>query len=185
MSRLAASIVAVVVVLSFAFAREARADAPGETPPLRDTRAQHKSLLGAYLWTVAATSGPMAMGAIALDGCESDACGVGLSTLAVGSMVFGPSAGHFYAGEGVTTGLVLRGSAVTGIIFLALRDPYLDQPVVTVGGLLAAVGVWETGVIWDLVTLPRAVRRHNRTVDLLVAPVVTDRSAGLALTGAW
>src|SRR5690348_13880286 len=99
MSWLAASIFAVAVVLSTVGAgvRDVRADAPGETAPLRDTRAQHKSLLGAYLWTVAATSGPMVLAA-PLDGCASDACGVTLGTLAVGSMVFGPSAGHFYAG---------------------------------------------------------------------------------------
>jgi hypothetical protein len=123
--------------------------------------------------------------AIGGESCSTDACAAPFGVLGMAGLVLGPSAGHWYAGEGVTTGLVLRGSAVTGMVFLALRDPHLETPVLTVGGLIAALGVWETGVIWDLVKLPRAVRRHNRKVDMLVAPVVTDRSTGLALSGRW
>ena len=184
MKTLVAAAVAVVVVLSSSAA--ARADAPGETAPVDVPRArEHKRLSSAFLVTLAATSAPLMLSAIGGEMCESDACAAPFGIIGMAGMVLGPSAGHWYAGEGVTTGLVLRGSAVTGMIFLALRDPYLDDPVLTIGGLIAAVGVWETGVIWDLVTLPRAVRRHNQRIDMLVTPVVTDRSAGLALSGAW
>ncbi len=178
MSRVVAAI-ALAAVLAFAGA--ARADAPGETPP-RPPAPRRVST--AYLVTLAATSAPLAIGALG-ESCGNDACAGTAGVIAAAGMVLGPSAGHWYAGEGVTTGLVLRGAAATSVVFLALRDPHLESPVLTIGGLIAAVGVWETGVIWDLVTLPRAVRRHNRNVELLLAPVVTDRSAGLAISGAW
>lgn len=178
------AIAAAVVVLAAATA--ARADAPGETSPL-DTPAPraHKRVRDAFLVTLAATSGPLMISAIGGEVCGSEACAAPFGIIGFAGMVLGPSAGHWYAGEGVTTGLVLRGSAVTGMVFLALRDPYLDTPVATVGGLILALGVWETGVIWDLVTLPRAVRRHNKRLDLLVTPMVTERSAGLAVGGSW
>lgn len=177
------AIAAVVVVLSASAAAPARADAPGETPPLR--AAHHKKKMStAFLVTLAATSGPLMISAIGGESCGSDACAAPFGIVGFAGMVLGPSAGHWYAGEGVTTGLVLRGSAVTAMIALALRDPQLDQPVATLGGLLLAVGVWETGVIWDLVTLPRAVRRA-RTREVLVAPLVGGDATGLALSGRW
>jgi hypothetical protein len=173
------AIVAVVVGLS----GFAHADAPGETPPSRVAR--EKKVSTAFLATLAATSAPLMVSAIGAESCEHDACGASFGVIGMAGMVLGPSAGHWYAGKGVTTGLVLRGSAVTGMVFLALRDPYLDDPVLTIGGLIAAVGVWETGVIWDLVTLPRAVRRHNRKTELLLAPVVGEHASGLAVSGRW
>lgn len=178
MNRLAAALAA-AVLLSFAGA--ARADAPGETPPR--PRAP-KRLSTAVLVTLAATSGPLAVAALG-ESCDTDACAGTTGMIGLAGLVLGPSAGHWYAGEGVTTGLVLRGAATTATVFLALRDPHLESPVVTIGGLIVAAGVMETGILWDLVTLPRAVRRHNRDLELLVTPVVTDRAAGLALAGAW
>jgi len=175
------AIAAAVVVLSASTA--AHADAPGQTPP-RDTTQHKKKMSTAFLVTLAATSGPLMISAIGGETCSSDACAAPFGIIGFAGMVLGPSAGHWYAGEGVTTGLVLRGSAVTGMVFLALRDPYLEQPVLTIGGLIAAVGVWETGVIWDLVTLPRAVRRA-RAHEVLVAPLVGSDTTGLALSGRW
>jgi hypothetical protein len=174
--------VAAVLSLTALTASAAHADAPGETSPRRDVA--HKRVRTAYLYSWSATMAPLLVGGMS-DFCGGETCAASLGMIGVAGLVLGPSAGQWYAGEGVTTGLVLRGGAAVAVTFLALRDPYLDDPVLTVGGLLAAVGVWETGVIWDLVTLPRAVRRHNRKVDMLVTPVVTDRSAGLALAGRW
>ncbi|HUQ04794.1 MAG TPA: hypothetical protein VM261_19970 [Kofleriaceae bacterium] len=178
--------VAAAAAVSLLSSSAAHADAPGETathePARRDVA--HKRVRTAYLYSWAATTAPLLVGGLS-DFCGGETCAASLGMVGVAGLVFGPSAGQWYAGEGVTTGLVLRGGAATAVIFLALRDPHLDTPVLTVGGLLAAVGVWEAGVIWDLATLPRAVRRHNRKVDMLVAPVVTDRSAGLALAGRW
>ncbi len=178
MKRIAA-IVAVVILAGHSMAS---ADPPGETPA---TRAGPKRRSTAFLVTLAATSGPLMLSALGGESCDGEACAATFGMIGIAGMVLGPSAGHWYAGEGVTTGLVLRATAATAVTFLALRDPRLDDPVPTIGGLILALGVWETGVIWDLVTVPGAVRRHNRKLDLVVAPVVTDRSAGLALVGAW
>lgn len=184
------AIAAVVVFLGVVLAGPslARADAPGatapgDTPPRAAT--PKKKVSSAFLLTLAATSGPLAISAIGGETCGREACAASFGMIGLAGMILGPSAGHWYAGDGVTTGLVLRAGAATAVTFLALRDPYLESPVLTIGGLIAAVGVWETGVIWDLVTLPRAVRRHNRAIDLVVMPVVTDRSTGLALSGSW
>ncbi|KAB2906617.1 MAG: hypothetical protein F9K40_06275 [Kofleriaceae bacterium] len=179
MNRLAAALTAAVLLLSSASA--AHADAPGETPTRSRTP---KRLSTAVLVTLAATSGPLAVAALG-ESCKSDACAGTTGMIGLAGLVLGPSTGHWYAGEGVTTGLVLRGAATTATVFLALRDPHLESPVVTIGGLILAAGVMETGILWDLFTLPRAVRRHNRDLDLLLTPVVTDRAAGLALAGAW
>ena len=103
----------------------------------------------------------------------------------IAGMVLGPSAGHWYAGEGVTTGLLLRGGAAVATGALVLGDPHLERPAPTLLGLLGAVGVWEVGVIWDAWTLPRAIRRHNRALEVQVAPLVTTHGVtpGVTLAG--
>ena len=94
-------------------------------------------------------------------------------------LVFGPSAGHWYAGDGMTTGLGMRFAAAGGIATLIVADPHGSR-VSTWFGLIGALGLWETGVAWDLVTLPRAVHRANRA---RLVPVITGN--GLAIAGAF
>ncbi len=165
----------IVVVL---FARTAAAQAPGDTPPAPDG---DKSLLSAYLVTVAATSGPFIAGALlAPDSNDRTWRAPAAGVLGIAGAILGPSAGPWYAGEGLTTGLELRLGAGAIVATLAIRDPHLDHPVETVGGLLGAAGLWEVGVVWDAVTLPRAVRRANRRV---VAPIFTG--TGFAVAGSF
>ncbi len=158
------------------------AQAPGETPPA--PAVERESLFDAYLVTVAGVSLPM-VGAALIAGDESSSRATTVAgVIGLATLVLGPSAGHWYAGETITTGLVIRASSIAAIGALAVADPHLDH-VGTIFGLLGAVAGWETGMVWDLVTLPRAVRHWN-THQLQLAPVVVPGQgaiAGLGLGG--
>ena len=159
-------------------AHTAAAQAPGDTPPAPEA---DKSLLSGYLITIAATSGPFVAAAL----IDPDERGHGWRGPAVGGltiagMILGPSAGHWYAGEGLTTGLELRLGAGAVVATLVVRDPHFDRPVETLGGLFGVAAMWEVGVIWDAVTLPRAIRRANHRA---IAPVFTG--TGFALAGTF
>ncbi len=135
-----------------------------------------KSLVDAYLVTLAATSGPAVAGALIMGDEQHGPRATTGGLLMTAGLVLGPSAGQWYAGEGVTTGLALRFVAAAGVATLAVGDPH-GVHVETYFGLVAALGLWETGVVWDLVTLPRAVRRTR------ITPVVTP--SGVAIAGAF
>jgi hypothetical protein len=163
------------VALALLFARTAAAQPPGETPPSDGD----KSLLDAYLITVGATSGPMIVAAIAAGDSDRGPRATAAGIIGTAGLLLGPSAGHWYAGEGITTGLELRLGAGAAIATLAFADPHLDHDA-TVLGLIGALGLWEVGIAWDCATLPRAVRRANR---LRLAPVVTPN--GFAIAGSF
>ncbi|MGE5184020.1 MAG: hypothetical protein ACM31C_18240 [Acidobacteriota bacterium] len=168
-----ASIVAAVLA-----ARTAAAQAPADTAPAPDA---DRSVLTGYLISIAATGGPLVAGAVIdYDGAPRGWRPAAAGMLGIAGAIFGPSAGHWYAGEGLTPGLELRLGAGAVIATLAFRDPYLDHPTETFGGMLGAVAMWEAGVVWDAVTLPRAVRRANRRV---VAPIFTG--TGFAVAGTF
>jgi hypothetical protein len=168
-------ILAIVLMSSTALAQS-----PGETPRVE---AKRKNLLNAYLVSIAATSIPLAVGALATIDVEDGPRAI----VGCAALVFGPSAGHWYVGRGVTTGLVLRGVAAAAVAALVISDTR-DDAALILGGL-GALAVWETGVIWDMVTLPRAVRRYNKAHALTVAPLVgstgTGSVTGLAVGGAF
>jgi hypothetical protein len=148
-----------------------------------------KSLLDAYLVSVAATAGPIAASMLLLgDDARGAPATIG-GVIATTALFVGPSAGHWYAGGRiVTTGLVIRLSAVGVLGGLAVYDQFkpIDVGAMIVGGL-AIAALWETGVIWDAVTLPSVVRRYNREQArrVVLAPLATDHSAGLAVAGSF
>ena len=89
-------------------------------------------------------------------------------------------------GEGVTTGLALRltGAAVIGA--LAISDPHAEHLGVLIVGGMTGAGLYEAGFIYDLVTLPRSVRRYNkRQFEVQLAPMVTHGTTGLSLAGTF
>jgi len=161
---------ALALSLSLALlARSARAE-PVRDPP--------KRVLTAYAITWAAVALPALAAALA---SESDPDGTGPTAIVFGSvgiagMVLGPSAGHWYAGDRVTPGLALRGGAAVAVATLALADPHLEHPNVTIPGLLLAATLWTGGVVWDVATVPRAVHRAN------LRPIVNARGVALAGT---
>ncbi|MBA2539014.1 MAG: hypothetical protein H0V17_05215 [Deltaproteobacteria bacterium] len=157
------------------------ARAESEPPP------KPKSLLDAYLISVAATTGPVVASMLLLgDDARGTPATIG-GVIATTALVFGPSAGHWYTGKIWTTGLTLRlaGAGVIGGLVVHEQFAPLDIGTLIVGGL-AAVALWETGVIWDAVTLPSAVGRYNRErVRFAMVPFATERSTGLAIAGSF
>jgi len=133
-----------------------------------------RDLLDAYLVTVAATSGPAITGAIIAGEQDHGTRATVGGIIGLAGLTLGPSAGHWYCGEGVTPGLVMRVGAFVGIAGLAVADPHGENGLTWLG-IFSAAGLFATGMIWDGVTLPRAVRRTH------VVPVITGN--GLALAG--
>lgn len=173
------------IAVALLVGRTAFAEAPSEVPA---KPAPHKSLVTAYAISIAATGLPLVAGAIGAGEDDRGARANAFGVLAVSVLVLGPSAGHWYAGEGVTTGLVLRAGGVAGFAALAIYDPHLDHPATTIVGLAAAIGLYETGLIWDAVTMPRAVRHFNQEHALALVPLVTSQqtsATGLAIAGAF
>ena len=150
------------------------------SPPLRDGPAKRNvwiaiGLSVGTLWAGALAGG---LGENASTPWVRNATG-GFATAAI---VLGPSVGQWYAGQTVTPGLLMRLGAVGGLVGLAVNDPHLDH-VGTVFGIVGAVALFETGFVWDIVTLPRAVRRINREHALALTPIASNSGTGLALAG--
>src|SRR4051812_46666171 len=90
-----------LVIASMFAAHVAAAQPPGEVAPVE--REGEKSVASAYLVTLGATSGPCVAGAILgadAHGAREAAGGM----LCTAGLVLGPTAGHWYAGERITTG---------------------------------------------------------------------------------
>lgn len=105
-----------------------------------------------------------------------------------------PSFGHWYAGQGWTTGLKWRlagtAAATAGIMWFAVECiPGCDDGahpglLLAIGGGVAFVG----GVVNDIATAPRAAREHNARIegwlrDVTVRPTFGSGRAGLAVGG--
>ena len=160
-------------------ARLAFAQAPGETPPLPEQDDQ-KAVWAGYMWSLAATTAPLTVG-IALDPDNDHKTYRTLAdVMLVGGLTLGPSAGHWYAGEGVTPGLALRVGAAAAIAGLAMWDPHLDHGAITIGGLMLAAHAWIGGLAWDLATIPRSVRHYNRAHQHQLTPVITGNGVAIA-----
>jgi hypothetical protein len=159
----------VVILLS---APIASAGPPGETAPRIEKK---KRLLDAYLITAGsftAGAATAALGSDSSDGRLRAASGC----LGITTMMLAPSVGHWYVDDWFTIGLGMRLGSGVAVTALAINDPHLEH-MGTIFGLVGAVALWETGTIWDLVTLPRAVRRYNHAHQVMLAPLVTSRGA--------
>jgi hypothetical protein len=125
------------------------------------------------------------------DGEGGDNAGLLAAAGSLGAF-FAPSFGHWYAGTFATRGLGLRaGGAVVALIGVSValsQCPLFsgDECDDTEGALigLAGIGMYVAGTVDDIVTAPRRVRERNaRFSGIAVAPVVTGRSAGVAVGG--
>ena len=160
-----------VLALVCSFASRTAVAEPSRDHPTR-------RVLTAYAITWAAVALPSMVAAI---GSETDPDGNSPTAIAFGSvgiagMVLGPSAGHWYAGDWITPGLALRGAAAVTVATLAVADPHLEHPTLTIPGLVVAAGLWAGGVVWDVATVPRTVHRAN------LRPIVSARGVALAGT---
>jgi len=98
--------------------------------------------------------------------------------------LFGPTAGHWYAGRVWTPGLTFRVAAAGVVGAMVLREQQEPLEIGTlVVGLTTVAALWGTGMVWDLVTLPSSVRRSNERA-VVVAPLVGP-TTGLAVGGTF
>jgi hypothetical protein len=170
------SILAAVTVAALATSGLAHADgSPGaDTADLKDPGdARMFSLLG-----TAASVGVMVVGANTTDGGA-------LFMVGAASAVITPSLGEWYAGDILTTGLMIRGGAAIGAVvgmgqFLSCLDtPNCHGEVgLSVAGVSAVAFV--SGAIYDIVDAPAAARRYNNDHHLRLAPTATSTASGKA-----
>jgi hypothetical protein len=117
-------------------------------------------------------------------------------TFGAAGAILAPSVGHWYAGGAITRGLGLRaGGLLVGLAGVGMvitdelhfpDESWHESWMTPVGKALAVVGVvaFAAGTIDDIVTAPGRARRQNRErAGFAIAPIVTQRSAGLALGG--
>lgn len=153
--------------------------------PTKDPETAQTASLGA-------TAVPLALGALAAwKGSEA-----GWVLMGAGLMI-GPSAGHWYAGTTISTGLGIRlaGTALAGALLLPAAECAIigdesgqSSCGLKQGAFLVGVGAVIVGAVHDLATAGDAARRHNaRTIQIAPTVVAGARSttAGLGLSGAF
>lgn len=99
------------------------------------------------------------------------------------SLLVTPSLGEWYAGKFLTTGLVLRLTAVAaGVAYGALAEP-CDEIEHCAGEVLAVglpiVALYGTGIAWDIATARSTVDRRNESLHRLkLTPTVLPSPSG-------
>jgi hypothetical protein len=128
---------------------------------------------------------------VPLLGAGITALGLGVQSdgvAAAGAIVFvlGPSAGHVYAGEFLTTGLGIRLAGAALFTLGAAQSfrcsPDLCQaPGYSTPAIFAGMGVLAVGTIWDIVTAPGAADDYNARHAMAVTPTaLRDARGGVA-----
>lgn len=135
------------------------------------------------------------IGSFALIGIGGAAENGPMSTIGSVGVWLAPSFGHWYAGDGWTTGLKWRlagaGAATLGIMWVAVdcigsgcEDDFHPGLMLAIGGGVSFFG----GMVHDIATAPRAAREHNARIegrlrDVTVSPTFGSGRAGVALSG--
>jgi hypothetical protein len=190
---------AVVVGLLLASATGASAQAPGLTPPsptevvVRDA----KSAEAATLLTGLGIGVPALMFTV---GMTTDVDEGGFAALGLTLGWITPAAGHWYSRHAGTYGILARLGGVS-LFFAGLEEiddakkcergievtDGCDGVSRGVGRGMAGVGVtlYVGSLVYDFVSSRREVHEYNRRRRMLLTPVVTADSTGLALSGAF
>ena len=146
----------------------------------------------AWLASAGATAVPVALGVVAA--AQGSEAGYLLATAGV---LIGPSAGHWYAGDTLSTGLGIRlaGTALAGgLLYSAAECAIIGDESgqshcrIKEGLFLAGVGLILVGAIHDLGSASDTVRRANaRTIQIAPTMVSGARGtgAGLGVSGAF
>lgn len=111
----------------------------------------------------------------------------------VAGLALMPSAGHWYAHDYVSMGLLIRAGGVAGAALLFAASPCVrgDSPYeactnISGGQQVALIGgaaSFLIGTLWDIGTAPGAASRYNEKLQISLVPVVSRGSYGLALGG--
>jgi len=100
-------------------------------------------------------------------------------------LVVAPSLGHWYAGKYIPRGMWMRLAslvAVAGGIGMQFA-PGEEIPTAGVLPIIVGVGLFLSGTVDDIITAPLRARRYKRERGVVITPLVTQSSAGLALSG--
>ncbi len=97
--------------------------------------------------------------------------------------IVAPSFGHFYAGEYVTPGGIVRlggaGLALTGLVIAMTHWSSPNGPPDYAGVLAVGGGIlMASGAIADIAGTPRAVARYNRKHAFSISPSVVSSGGG-------
>lgn len=118
------------------------------------------------------------------------------------SLIFTPSAGHWYSGKFFTKGMGMRAGgiaiAVTGFVTALNDDCFIscgdddDRPSDpdgdnALGGaiILGGAVLFVAGVSHDIATADNAARDYNERHRFRVAPIVSRDQVGMAVTGTF
>jgi hypothetical protein len=164
------------------------------TTTARAETAELKSERTATAATVAGTLAPIAMMVAASQ--VDDAAAGPLALAGAAGLVLAPSAGHWYSGEIMTRGLVLRLAGVmvaTSALIMAFDDDCLlycpgaaPRPIIShsdpegdngmmAGLALVGAGLFVAGVVHDIATADDAAREYNRTHTRRLTGVELER----------
>ena len=138
---------------------------------------------------------PIPVAPVVREKSEVVATGLALGTTLGGAAMFvGPSAGHIYAGEnGHAVGMtLLRGAGAATFLYGLMTDTIVAdgpkeysqhasaRPLMVLGA-----AVFLGGTLYDMFDAHRAVRRANAENGVVVAPMISARSAGVAVAGSF
>jgi hypothetical protein len=159
-----------MAAISVSFAGDVRAEAPA--PVGRDTSGvplsgdpkssfSERSESKALLLSLLATAVPAALSAYAISESEGSE---GASLVLLGSLVVGPSLGHFYAGKPgrALLGMGIRSAALFGLAGAVAMS--WDEE--SAGGntlAVASLGIGAASIVWDIASAPASARRYNET----------------------
>ena len=112
------------------------------------------------------------------------------AAIGITGLLVHPSLGHWYAGNGLSTGLLVRAGGGALVLTAALmamdcRQDHTCGDSPTGARALGGAGVILAGAIWDIATAPSAARRWNARHALAITPTATAHGAGLAVGGTF
>lgn len=160
--------------------------APRSEPRPEQRRGRRRSVSTALALALGGTLG--SWGLVALSGEISDE----IVLIGLGTTVFGPNLGHWHQGTPFTRGTLLRVVAAAGSLYALDRifarparsdsepapGPIYDY------ALVAGLVLYFAATVDDIVDAPLRAWKHNRRLEgVVLAPMITDRSAGMALGG--
>lgn len=160
--------------------------APRSEPQPEQLRGRRRSISTALALALGGTLG--SWGLVALCGEISD----DLVLICSGTTVFGPNLGHWYQKTPFTRGTLLRVIGAAGTLYaldrIFARHARSDgEPAPgPIYDYAAAAGLilFVAATVDDIVDAPLRAWKHNRRLEgVMLAPMITDRSAGLALGG--
>ena len=151
---------------------------PGMTEPTKPTVVEDElNPSTATLLAVAGSLAPVALVGLAARGSSGNGDAGGLFVLAAGTVLFLPSAGHWYAGRFFTPGMITRAAGITvaglGIGLLVASEGYSGENLFWAGAITTGVGV-----VIDIATAGHEAERYNESHRTRMKPVALKFHGG-------